>query len=149
MDEHVDGLIANLMVLASVPSGGRLSIRHGQMSVDTLIHGQSIVRMWHQDSRISTVRHVKNTLAGAQRATNAIMATASSRLEWNDRWTLERLARELERAEIGLRNLRSTYAEDASVMATLQVLSERMRAHADLIQGFLESRPQCALVVAT
>lgn len=137
MDDYVDLLIANLKVLASVPNGGRLAVRRGQLSVDTTVHGQCIARFWHGDSRETTIHHVKNSVSGAMRATEAIMNGTS--LDLKDIWTLDHVAREMQSAEFGIRNLRSTYANDAGTIAALHVISERLDAHCELIRRFLEA----------
>jgi hypothetical protein len=80
---------------------------------------------------------VKNTVVGATRATDAIMATPGQP-EWKNIWTLDHVAREMQSAEFGLRNLRSTYATDAGTIAALHVISERLEAHCEVIRRFLE-----------
>lgn len=136
MEDYVDVLIADLKVVASVPNGGRLSVRRGHLSVDATVHGQCLTRFWYGDSRDSTLQHVKNTVAGAVRTADGIMA-APGEPDWKAVWTLERLACEMERAESGLRNLRSTYAADSGMTAALQVVSERLQAHCGVIQRFI------------
>lgn len=136
MDDYVDVLIANLKVLSGVPNAGRLAIRRGQLSVDSTIHGQFLVRMFYGDSRDTTLQHVRNTVAGAVRIAEAIMQ-APGEPDWKSVWTLERLAEEMERAEAGLRNLRATYSADSGTTASLQVLSERLASHhADISRYF-------------
>jgi hypothetical protein len=134
MDDYIDVLIANLKVIGSVPSGGRLAVRRGQLSVDTTIHGQFLVRFWYGDSRESTIQHVKNAVAGAVKTADSIMCAA---LDWKSVWTLSCLASEMESAEFGLRNLRSTYSADAGAMAALSVISERLHAHGMVIRSFI------------
>jgi hypothetical protein len=142
MDEYIDILIANMKVLSSVPNGGRLAVRRGQLSVDTTVHGQFLARFWHGDSRESTLQHVKNTVAGVVRASEGIMASTSGRNRtWKDMWTLRHLSSEMQRAEFGLRNLRTTYTDDAGTIASLQVISERLQAHRETIDRFVGSGP--------
>jgi hypothetical protein len=141
MDDYVDILIANLKVLGSVPSGGRLAVRRGQLSVDSTVHGQCLVRFWHGDSRDTTIQHVKNTVVGAVRTADGVMA-APGTPDWKAIWTLDRMACEMESAEFGLRNLRSTYAADAGAAAALHVVSERLCAHAAVIRAFIRTQAQ-------
>jgi hypothetical protein len=138
MDDFMDVLIANLKVLASVPAGGRLSVRRGQLTVDTTTRGQFLVRFWHGDSRATTLQLVRNTANGAIRATESIMASVPEAAPLKDIWTLDHVARELASADFGLRNLRATYEDDAGTVAALEVISERMLAHCDVIRRFLE-----------
>jgi hypothetical protein len=137
MDDYVDILIANLKVLASVPNSGRLAVRRGQLSVDTCIHGQCILRFWYGDSRESTIHHVKNTVAGVIRTSDDIMHITGLP-KWKDLWNLSRIAKEMKSAEFGLQNLRSTYSSDAGTSASLQVTSERLQAHREVILRFIE-----------
>lgn len=135
-DEYVDSLIANLKVLSSVPNGGRLCVRKGNLSVESALHGQCVFRFIYGDSRDTTIAHVKNAVAGAVQIAQSIM-TNSAGLDWNGAWVLERLSSEMERCETGLRNLRATYSTDTSTIAALQVLSERLAAHHAQIVQFL------------
>jgi hypothetical protein len=136
MDEYLDILIANLKVLAAVPTGGRLAVRRGQLSVDTTVHGQFLMRFWHGDSRVSTIQHVKNAVAGAVRMTELFMA-ATGTPSYKSLWTLDHVAKEMQSAEFGLRNLRSTYTDDVGTVAALHVISERLQAHCETIRLFL------------
>ncbi len=134
MDDYIDQLIANLKVLASVPSAGRLSVRRGMLSVDVTVHGQCLVRFWHGDSRDSTLQHVKNTVVGATKIACGLLE-ARGEPGRQDLWTLERLSEEMERAEAGLRNLRATYSADSGMTASLAVVSERLAAlRADIVR---------------
>jgi hypothetical protein len=145
MDDYIDVLIANLKVLAAVPNGGRLAVRRGQLSIDVTVHGQCVTRFWYGDSRETTIHHVKNSVAGAMRATDAIMAPSGGKgPDWKDLWTLDHVSREMQSAEFGLRNLRSTYANDVGTIAALHVISERLEAHCDMIRRFLEAQTPVA-----
>lgn len=143
MDDFVDVLIANLKVIASVPTGGRLAVRRGQLSVDTTDpRVLCLVRFWNGDSRESTAQVVKNTVAGATRATEAIMAATTGPTSYKDAWTLDHVAREMASADFGLQNLCATYDADAGTVAALTVVSERLRAHCEVIRVFLERGTQ-------
>ena len=136
-DDHVDTLIANLKVLASVPDGGRLCIRKGRLSVEPVVHGQAVSRFVHGDSRDTTISHVRNSIAGTIHVAHTLMEAGAGALGWKEAWTLDRIAAEMERAEAGMRNLRTTYAADTSTTSALQVLSERLAAHHAQIEAFL------------
>lgn len=138
MDDSVDILIANLKVLASVPNSGRLSVRKGLLTVDNTIHGQFFIRFWYGDSRESAMYHVKNTIKSIIRASEDIMR-APETPSWKDVWNLGRIAKEMECAEYGLQNLRATYASDAGTTATLQVISECLQAHREVISTFVDN----------
>jgi hypothetical protein len=137
MEEYIDQLIANLKVIGAVPTGGRLAVRRGQLSVDSTVHGQCLARFWYGDSRETTLQHVRNTMTGSVRATESLM-TSERPLHLKEVWALDRVACEMEASECGLRNLRSTYTGDAGVNAALHVVSERMQAHAAVMRCFIK-----------
>ena len=139
-DDYVDSLIANLKVLASVPNGGRLCVRKGQLAVEHTSHYQCVSRFVYGDSRDTTIAHIRNAIAGVVQIAHGIMAQGAD-IDWKSLWTLDRLSAEMELCEAGLRNLRATYAADSSTVAALQVLSERLASHNAQISKYLERSP--------
>ena len=116
-DDFVDGVISNLRILSLIPKGGKLCVRKGQLSIDTVGRGQFVWRWVNGD----TINHVKNTISFMNQYNNDVT--------WISAWTINRLGEEMERCEAGLCNLRTTYADDAAVVAALFTMSERLKAH--------------------
>ena len=124
-EEFVDTTIAALKVIGMVPKSGKLCVRKGQLSLDAPDRAQSVRRWVQGDSRDLTLMHARNTVGSAVKISKALYGDASEAA----RWTLGRLAAEVEQCDVGLQNLKTTYASDSAMVANLDVLSDRLRAH--------------------
>ena len=79
--------------------------------------------------------HSRNTINSAVKISKALIASYhSTELA---AWTLERLVNEMEQCEAGLQNLKTTYACDSMMVANLDVLSDRLRAHKSEVRRFI------------
>ena len=134
-EEYIDSTIAALKVIGMVPKSGKLCVRKGQLALDIVNRSQPIRRFFNGDSRDITLIHARNAIGSAVKITKAIMSNPEK--PELSRWTLERLAAELEQCETGLQNLKTSYIEDSSMVANIDVLSDRLRAHKDEVVRFL------------
>jgi len=133
-EDFVDSTIANLKILGMLPKNSKLCVRKGNLSVDVpRIQG---VRRWiNGDSRDSTLVHAKTTVNNSIKIARAIMTCPITSM---GEWTLQRIYEELDHAEIGLQNLKTTYVNDSMMVANLDVLIERLGAHREEIGAHLE-----------
>jgi len=148
-EEFVDSTIASLKIIGMVPKSGKLCVRKGQLSLDTPDKVQAMRRWANGDSRDLTLMHARNTIASAVKISKSLMAAASSSSSSSSGtgvnvnapelsiWTLERLATEMEQCEVGLQNLKTTYSSDSMMVANLDVISDRLRAHKDEVARFV------------
>jgi hypothetical protein len=123
-----------------VPKSGKLCVRKGQLSLDFANKAQPLRRWANGDSRDMTLMHARNAIGSAVKISRALVdsAASSSHPQYEmSRWTLERLAAEMEQCQVGLQNLKTTYADDSMMVANLDVLSDRLRAHKDELARFL------------
>lgn len=126
-DEFVDTTLANLKVIGMVPQNGRLCVRKGQLCLDTDGRMQPVRRWLRGDSRDSVLLHVRTTIGNAIRLVGYVGGEAAPpNLAC---WTAGRIVDEMRQCEAGLRNLRVTYAGDSLMVANLDVLTERLKAH--------------------
>jgi hypothetical protein len=142
-EEFIDSTIAALKIIGMVPKGGKLCVRKGQLSLDDPDNAQALRRWVRGDSRDITVMHARNTINCAIKITKSLVA-AGDAAELS-RWTLGRLVAEMEQCEIGLQNLKTTYACDSMMVANLDVLADRLRAHKDEVRRFLVGEPKDAV----
>ena len=152
-EEFVDGTIAALKVIGMVPKSGKLCVRKGQLSLDDDDNAQPFRRWFRGDSRDVTIMHARNTINSAVKISRSIVSTSPAATNGSGdkdkqgshptselaRWTLERLAAEMEQSEVGLQNLKTTYANDSSMVANLDVLTDRLRAHKDELKRYLST----------
>ena len=144
-EEFVDSTIAALKVIGMVPKSGKLCVRKGQLSLDLADKAQSVRRWANGDSRDVTLMHARNSIGSAIKINKSIMGAGPSS---NDPipsmalWTLDRMSSEMEQCEVGLQNLKTTYASDSMMVANLDVLADRLKAHKTEVVGFLGKRAQ-------
>ena len=132
-EEFVDATIATMKIIGMVPKNGKLCVRKGQLCLD-VVQGQALRRFFNGDSRDCTLMHAKNTITNAVKINRSIMAMPSTDIS---AWTLRRMLAELEACESGLQNLKTTYADDSMIIANLDVIIERQRAHREEVRKFL------------
>jgi len=142
MEEFIDSTIAGLKVISMVPKNGKLSVKKGQICLESQLKAQGLRRWINGDSRDMTILHVKNTVSNAFKIGRMLMSStaesACSVMEETMRiWTLEKISTELEKSEAGLLNLKTTYADDSLMLATIDVMVDRQRAHRSEISQFL------------
>lgn len=141
LEEFIDSTIAGLKVIGMVPKNGKLSVKKGQICLESQMKAQGFRRWMNGDSRDMTILHVKNTVSNAFKIGRMLMSSSSdssSAMEETMRvWTLEKISTELEKSEAGLLNLKTTYADDSLMLATIDVMVDRQRAHRSEISQFL------------
>ena len=135
-DEFIDDTIAALKIIGMLPRGGKLCVRKGQLSLDQHDNIQRVRRWFRGDSRDLTLMHVRNTINNAVKISKMLMANYAA-VELAS-WTLDRMASEMAQTEVGLKNLRLTYSCDSTMVANLDVLSDRLRAHHVEVSKFVE-----------
>ena len=134
-EEFIDTTIAALKIIGMVPKSGKLCVRKGQLSLDAADNAQAIRRWVQGDSRDVTLMHARNTINSAVKISKALFNDGGSSVL--SRWTLGRLVAEMEQCDVGLQNLKTTYASDSAMVANLDVLSDRLRAHKSELQKHL------------
>ena len=149
-EEFIDTTIAALKIIGMVPKSGKLCVRKGQLSLDVPDHAQGVRRWVQGDSRDVTLMHARNTINSAVKISKALIANrcVSEGAELA-RWTLTRLVSEMEQCDVGLQNLKTTYATDSAMVANLDVLSDRLRAHRTEVAKFLAAMLPAAEAATT
>lgn len=151
-EEFIDTTIAALKIIGMVPKNGKLCVRKGQLSLDVADNTQAVRRWVQGDSRDVTLMHARNTINSAVKISKALSeerATPPNTSAGNlSRWTLGRLVAEMEQCDVGLQNLKTTYACDSAMVANLDVLSDRLRAHrSELSKGISSASSNAASLV--
>ena len=137
-EEIIDATIAALKIMGMVQKNGKLCIRKGQLCLDTdsTPVTQAAKRWLNGDSRDATLMHVKNVLNNAVKINRFLMKETPS--TETGLWTLNQILSEMEHCEVGLMNLKSTYSMDSIVIATLDVMIERQKAHQQEVRKYLD-----------
>jgi hypothetical protein len=131
MDEVVDRTMANLKLISMINKGEKLCVRKGQLNIEQVDRLQPFRRWFNKDSRDVSLIHIRNTINDAIKITKSLIA---NNLQTDlSTWTVNTLNEELKKCEIGLQNLKTTYAEDPSYIANLDVMIDRCKAHSEEI----------------
>jgi hypothetical protein len=136
MDEVVDKTMANLKLISMVSKGEKLCVRKGQLNIEQIDRLQPIRRWYNKDSRDNCLIHIRNTIIDAIKISKGLLAN-NLQIELST-WIVTALNEEIKRCESGLQNLKTTYEEDSSFVANLDVMIDRCRAHSDEIDRSLK-----------
>jgi hypothetical protein len=138
MDEVVDRTMANLKLMSMVNKGEKLCVRKGQLNIEQFDRLQPVRRWYNKDSRDNSLIHIRNTINDAIKISKGLLA---NNLQVGlSEWIVSALNEEIKKSEIGLQNLKTTYADDSSFVANLDVLIDRCKAHSDEIDKSLIGR---------
>lgn len=131
MEEYVDKTMANLKLIGMVSKGEKLCLRKGQLNIESVDRMQSVRRWLNKDSRDVTLIHVRNTINDAIKITKGLLGnTLHTDLK---HWTISAINQEMKNCETGLHNLKTTYIDDSSFIANIDVLIDRCKAQSEEI----------------
>ena len=134
-EDMIDNTIASLKIISMIPKNGRLSIKKGQLTLETDDHFQRLRRWLMNDSRQLTLMHIKNTINNAIKLSRGIV---DNKIETElKKWSLSRLTNEMQNCKHGLLNLKTTYSEDSLMIANLDVITDRLTAHCEELHVYL------------
>lgn len=135
MDELVDKTMANLKLIGMIKKGEKVCLRKGQLNIEYVDRLQSLRRWYNKDSRDVSLIHIRNTINDAIKiAKGLITNNIQSDLKV---WTVSALNQELRNCENGMQNLKTTYIDDPSFLANIEVLLDKCKAQADEIDKAL------------
>ena len=138
MDEVVDRTMANLKLISMINKSEKLCIRKGQLNIEQVDRLQPFRRWINKDSRDMSLIHIRNTINDTIKITKGLI---TNNLQHDlSTWTVNTLNDEMNKCEIGLQNLKTTYAEDPSYIANLDVMIDRCRAHSQEIEKSMDIR---------
>ena len=127
VEDQIDSTIASLKIISMVPKNGRISVRRGQLTLETNDHFQQVRRWLNRDSRDLMIMHVKNTINSAIRLSMGLMENS---IETELRaWSMQCLLVEMQNCQTGITNLKTTYNTDSAMVCNLDVINDRLQAH--------------------
>jgi hypothetical protein len=135
MDEVVDRTMANLKLISMVNKGEKLCVRKGQLNIEQVDRLQPVRRWYNKDSRDTSLISIRNTVIDAIKISKGLLAN-NLQIELAE-WIVSALNEEIKRCETGLQNLKTTYTDDSSFVANLDVMIDRCRAHSEEIDKSL------------
>jgi hypothetical protein len=135
MDDVIDKLMANLKLIGMVNKGEKVCVRRGQLNIEYVDRLQSVRRWYNKDSRDVTLVHIRNSVNDAIKIAKGLLGNnVQTDLKV---WTISAINAELRNCENGLQNLKTTYMEDSSFVANMDVLIDKCKAQCDEIDKCL------------
>lgn len=133
----IDSTLANLKILSMIQKGEKLCIRKGHLTIEKSDKSQFLRRWIHNDNRDTIMLHIRNTIQNAFKIIEHYLNDTSNKKDHNSicNWTLDRIYTEMTLALNGLVNLKTTYINDAIVLANLDVLCDRLNANITNLQN--------------
>ena len=118
MDDSEDHLLTSLKVISMIKEGQKVCVRNGHLTLEIQSTGlvASMRRWLNKDSRTATINYIKSVI------NNSIVMSKTHR----NQDSVDKLVTGMNEALAGINSLIVTYAEDATVAATLQVLHNRI-----------------------
>lgn len=129
MDDFVDKTMANLKLIGMINKGEKVCLRKGQLNIEQFDRLQCVRRWYNKDSRDVTLIHIRNTINDAIKIAKGLLNhSISTDLKL---WTISSINQEMKNCETGLQNLKTTYLDDPSFVANIDVLVDKCKAQCD------------------
>jgi hypothetical protein len=114
MDSQVDQVLTSLKVISMIKEGQKVSVRNGLLDIEARSSGfATAVKRWiNNDNRHTTLSYIRN-----------IITTA---MDLSKTHAPDRIKHALRESIQGLASLSVTYSNDASVIATVHVMKDRI-----------------------
>lgn len=161
----MDRLFINLKVLSQVQPGQKLYTTEDYLVLDTGIsYRQVLTRWWLNETRERTLNKIQEVIRSAvycgQNAINSEFMTTKDRqmgslervevkqwelardkhLQIDNLGLLKLLSKEMENSLVGIKNLKDTYRDDATLRAKLDLEIELIERHIQKFSHFLETQ---------
>ena len=135
-EDFVDNTIANLKIISMVQKNQKLCVRKGQLTLEKGDKFEFIRRWLNNDSRDIILLHIRNIINNAVKIAKSLpdVPIINSHVK---EWTLKKIYEEMEQAENGMINLKTTYANDSIMIANLDVLIDRLKINREEIKNVL------------
>lgn len=129
MEDLVDKTMANLKLIAMINKGEKVCLKKGQLNIEHVDRLQSFRRWYNKDSRDVTLIHIRNTINDAIKIAKGLLNNSyNTDLKV---WTISSINQELKNCETGLQNLKTTYMDDSSFVANVDVMVDKCKAQCD------------------
>jgi hypothetical protein len=114
-DSFIDDIITNLKIIGMIEKNNKLSIKNGHLKLDKIDNFQFLRRWFNRDSRDQTILFLKNIIKNVSELINRL----DNFTESDKNWIIKRIVNELEKVEIGIKNLKVTYVDDSFILVNL------------------------------
>jgi hypothetical protein len=117
----IDQILTSLKIISMIKEGQKVCVRNGLLSLEPTSNGvQTAMRRWlNNDSRQSTLAYIKNVVNNALDVCNLL----------TDHETILKISNALNESSLGLGSLSVTYEIDVPIVATIQVMQDRINTN--------------------
>jgi len=130
-EDFIDHIITNLKIIGLLQINDKLSIRKGHLHIDKESGIQFFTRWFHRDSREQSVNYIKDVIRNVYVLFNKLKSELPSgtRIYSPDdiNWIITRILTEMEKVEIGINNLKTTYSFDSVTTVVLDNILIKVR----------------------
>ena len=143
----MDTLLVNLKVLSKIECGDRLMTSKKHLELDkTKGWVSTILRWFKEESREKTIKEIHNNLENAFTCIINITSKNSPEIDSREFHNLSILLTELESANIGLKKLKKTYSQDATIEAKLDVEIQQIIKYVNDGKSILQDQNPCYIL---
>lgn len=120
MDSQVDQVLTSLKVISMIKEGQKVSVRNGLLDIEVRSSGlvTALKRWINNDNRHTTLTYIRSVVSTA--------------VDLSKTHSTDRIKEALKEASSGLSSLAVTYGGDASIIATIHVLRDRISQLIDI-----------------
>ena len=124
-EDFIDHTITNLKIIGMIQINDKLSIRKGHLQLDKESSIQFLKRWINRDSRDYSIIYIKDVVRNLNILVNKIKLTNYYTKD-EITWILNRILNEMEKVNIGLNNLKTTYIDDPAITVTIDNINTKL-----------------------
>ena len=124
-EDFIDHTITNLKIIGMIQINDKLSIRKGHLQLDKESNIQFLKRWINRDSRDYSIIYIKDVVRNLNILVNKIKLTNYFTKD-EITWILNRILNEMEKVNIGLNNLKTTYIDDPAITVTIDNINTKL-----------------------
>jgi len=130
----IDQILTSLKIISMIKEGQKVCVRNGLLSLEPTSTGLHVaVRRWiNNDSRQSTLSYIKNVVNNALDVCNML----------TDHDIIAKIIKSLNECSTGLGSLAVTYEMDVPIVATIQVMQDRIKTNLENL-SYINTRQMC------
>jgi hypothetical protein len=130
-EDFIDLVVTNLKILGMLQINDKLIVRRGHLHIDKESGILFIKRWFMGDSRDQALNYISSVIKNINLLFNKlkILLPSGQNVYTSDdiKWILTRILTEMEKAEGGLINLKTTYTEDTFTTVIIENILTKMR----------------------
>lgn len=155
-EEFIDNIITNLKIIGMIQINDKLSVRKGHLQLDKESGVQFVKRWFFRDSRSMTINYIKEIVRNMNILFSRIKLNNSNNnnlinihntnnntniMSYTNEdiiWIMSRILGEMEKVEVGLNNLKTTYSFDPVTIVMLENIINKLKELSNIGKGIIQ-----------